>query len=148
MCKQHHKKRVNYDQRLRQLEDEVRKLRESNNSLRQEVDELKSSKDSLSRRVDDLELANEKLTSKNQELTATLDHYASATASRKPTFSINYSSERNNLDSLSSVQSRRCPKRSKNSRRRGRKPHAGKPARAHRVIRLYPPGVSPRKCKL
>jgi phage shock protein A len=84
MRKQHHKKRVNYDQRLRQLEDEVRKLREANGEL----------------------------TSKNQELSATLEQYASAAASRKPTFSINYSSERNNLDSLSSVQSRRCPKRS------------------------------------
>jgi cell division septum initiation protein DivIVA len=129
MGKQHHRKRVNYDQRLRQLEDENRKLRESNTSLRQEVDELKSAKDSLSRRVDELELANEELTSKNQELSATLEQYASATASRKPTFSLNYSSDRNNLDSLSSVQSRRCPKRSKNSRRRGRKPHADKPAR-------------------
>jgi hypothetical protein len=42
MNKQHHKKRVNYDQRLRQFEDEVRKLRETINSLRQEVEELES----------------------------------------------------------------------------------------------------------
>ncbi|MDR3197654.1 MAG: hypothetical protein LBU34_07255 [Planctomycetaceae bacterium] len=78
--------------------------------------ELASEKDSLSRRVDELELANEELTSKNHELSTTLEQYASATASRKPTFSINYSSERNNLDSLSSVKSRCCPKRSKNLR--------------------------------
>jgi hypothetical protein len=104
------------------------------NSLAKE--ELESANDSLSHRVDELELANAELTSKNQELSATLEHYASATASRKPTFSINYSSERNDLDSLSSVQSRRHPKRSKNSRRCGRQPHAGKPARARRVIRL------------
>ncbi|MDR3196530.1 MAG: hypothetical protein LBU34_01570 [Planctomycetaceae bacterium] len=38
-------------------------------------------------------------------MTTTLEHYASAAASRKPTFSLNYSSEHNNLDSLSSVKS-------------------------------------------
>jgi hypothetical protein len=122
--------RFHYDQRLRQLEAENRKLREAINSLRQEVEELESvneelqltnqelssSKDSLSRRVDELELANAELISKNQELSTTLEQYASATASRKPTFSLNYSSERNNLDLLSSVKSRCRPKRSNNSR--------------------------------
>jgi hypothetical protein len=68
-------------------------------------------------------LANEELISKKQELSTTLEQYASATASRKPAFSLNYNSERNNLDSLSSVK----------SRRRGRKAHVGKPALAHYV---------------
>jgi regulator of replication initiation timing len=119
-------------------------LRGENNSLTQQVEELESTNQQL-------ESTNRELETANQELRATLDQYAVAASSRTPTLPLNYSSERNNLDSLS-FGKRKRKRRSKRSvyppRPPGRKPKHEKTDLADRVVPIYQRGVPHDQCKL
>ncbi|MDR2705209.1 MAG: hypothetical protein LBC02_05465, partial [Planctomycetaceae bacterium] len=75
-----------YAHRLQQLEDENLDLRKKIEDLESTNQDLESSNDSHLRQVHDLELEIERLTSLNHELSSTLEHDASATASRPPSF--------------------------------------------------------------
>jgi hypothetical protein len=149
---------VYFDRRLRDIEAANRRLRATIDSLRGTIDSLRMSNAALSQEIEALESTNQQLTDKigelqkaNQELAATLEQYASSTASRKPRFSLNYSSERNNLDSSSSVKQGggQCSSQCSTERcRAGRKPHSEKSFRVHQVISYYPDGISHKKCRL
>ena len=78
-----------------------------------------------------------------QQLQDTLKQYADVKASKPLKFGLNYSSQRN--EPPDPKQARR-KKKNKQSKRPGRKPSKDKPAQAHRVIPIYPEGISRKKC--
>jgi regulator of replication initiation timing len=114
-----------HEQRLRELEAENRRLR------------------AIATQYEQLTKENEQLKLENAQLKETLKHYADAKTAKKPTFDLNYSSQRNEPEDPNTKKKR---KKKKSRKPAGRKPKTNKPDQAHRIISLYPEGVSPKKC--
>lgn len=78
-----------------------------------------------------------------RQLQETLKQYAEAKTAKKPTFDLNYSSQRNEPEDPNTKKKR---KKKKSRKPAGRKPKTNKPDQAHRIIAIYPEGVAPKKC--
>jgi hypothetical protein len=93
---------------------------------------------------DELTQRNDELSQRNSDLEATCRQYAAATASAKPKFPINYSSQRNTVESIKSSRKRR-KRTKKTGRPAGRKPSAAKPSQADIIVSIFffSPTVSP-----
>ena len=113
------------EQRLNELEDENRRLRE------------------IETKYEELKKENAQLKLENEQLKETLKQYADAKTAKKPTFDLNYSSQRNEPEDPNTKKKR---KKKKSRKPAGRKPKTNKPDQAHRIISIYPEDVSPKKC--
>jgi regulator of replication initiation timing len=115
---------IEFELRLRFLQDEVHRLRTGNAALHAENAAQREENSALRHRV--------------QELESLLQDYADKKAAKKPDFSKNYSVDRN------------TPEKKKKKRKRknstGRVPNAAKLEKSHTTIEILPEGISKEQC--
>ncbi|MDR1964130.1 MAG: hypothetical protein LBQ50_10160, partial [Planctomycetaceae bacterium] len=117
--------------RAKYLESRLQELLDENLALRTENAALQTENASLKARV--------------RELEETLRVHADAASSKPPKVTLNYSSQRNDLVPKSPNRKRR---RKKSQKKAGRKPKEAKTNQTDQTIKIYPKGISRRKCVL